>query len=152
MGEDLNHGTWAYLATQHGHIDVDHSIQIGMRSPNPETLGFDIVHADELLGAPMADTVERIRARVGDRPVYVTFDIDFLDPAYAPGTGTPVCGGPTTHQARALLQGMAGLRVIGADVVEVAPPYDHAGITALAGATVAYDLLALLAIGRADGR
>lgn len=148
MGDDLNHGTWGYLAQARGLVDPARSVQIGMRSPNPETYGFTVIDADELLGAPMETTVARIREIVGDRPVYVTFDIDFLDPAYAPGTGTPVVGGPTTHQARALLRGLDGLDVVGADVVEVAPPYDPAGVTALAGATVAYDLLYLMGHAR----
>ena len=148
MGEDLNHGTWAFLATRHGHVDPSRSIQLGMRSPNPETLGFEIVEADPLMAMTPAEAVERIRARVGANPVYLSFDIDCLDPAYAPGTGTPVVGGPTTQHIRSILHGLAGLQVIGADVVEVSPPYDHAGITALAGATIAYDLLALMALAR----
>ncbi len=148
MGDDLNHGTWGYLAQARGLVDPAHSVQIGMRSPNPDTYGFTVIDADTLLAAPMEATVERIRTIVGDRPVYLTFDIDFLDPAYAPGTGTPVVGGPTTHQARALLRGLDGLDVVGADVVEVSPPYDPAGVTALAGATFAYDLLYLLGHAR----
>lgn len=148
MGDDLNHGTWGYLAARNGLVDPVRSIQIGMRSPNPDTLGFTIVEANPLLAAPMQQTAERIRSVVGDRAAYVTFDIDFLDPAFAPGTGTPVCGGPTTHQARALLHALAGLNVVGADLVEVAPPYDPAGVTALAGATLAFDLLTLLALAR----
>jgi agmatinase len=146
MGDDLNHGTWAYLAARERLVDVARSIQIGMRSPNPDTHGFTVIEANPLLESPTRAIADRIRATVGDHPVYVTFDIDFLDPAYAPGTGTPVCGGPTTHQARALLHALAGLRLVGADVVEVAPPYDPAGVTALAAATIAYDLLALLAL------
>lgn len=148
MGDDLNHGTWAYLALEHGYIDASRTVQIGMRSPNPDTHGCTVIDANTLLDTPPATTVERIRAIVGDDPVYVTFDIDFLDPAYAPGTGTPVCGGPTTREARALLHGLAGLNVVGADVVEVAPPYDHSSITALAAATIAYDLLALMVLAR----
>jgi len=148
MGDDLNHGTWGYLATQRGLVDPARSVQVGMRSPNPETLGFTVIEANPLLAAPMEDTAQRIRTIVGEGPAYLTFDIDFLDPAFAPGTGTPVCGGPTTHQARALLHGLAGMRIVGADLVEVAPPYDPAGVTALAGATLAYDLLSLLALGR----
>jgi agmatinase len=149
MGENLNHGTWGYLAAQRGLVDPARSVQIGMRSPNPDTLGFTVIEANPLLAAPIDETVERIRDIVGDGPVYLTFDIDFLDPAYAPGTGTPVCGGPTTAQARALLHGLAGVNIVGADIVEVAPPYDPAGITALAGATLAYDLLSLLGLARA---
>ena len=91
---------------------------------------------------------QRIRDVVGDAPVYLTIDIDFLDPAFAPGTGTPVCGGPSTRQARALLHALAGINLVGADLVEVAPPYDPAGVTALAGATLSFDLLSLLALGR----
>jgi agmatinase len=106
-----------------GLVDPARSVQVGMRTPNPDTCGFTIVEADPLLAQPMTATVERIRGIVGDDPVYLTFDIDFLDPGYAPGTGTPVCGGPTTHQARQLLHG-------------------------LAGGTFAYDLLSLLARAR----
>ena len=86
---------------------------------------------------------------VGDHPVYLTFDIDFLDPAYAPGTGSPVIGGPSTHQARQILKGLEGLRIVGGDLVEVSPPYDSAGkITALAGATLAHDILYLISLAR----
>jgi agmatinase len=149
MGEDLNHGTPFYRAAQDGFVDPSRSIQIGMRTPNPETLGFEVVDVDRLLDRDLAETIAEIRARVGTAPVYLTFDIDFLDPAYAPGTGTPVVGGPTTRQARRLLHGLAGLDVVGADIVEVSPPYDHAGITALAGATLAFDLLNLISLARA---
>lgn len=148
MGDDLNHGTWGYLAVREGLVDPARSIQVGMRSPNPDTLGFTIIEANPLLEMPMQQTAERIRAVVGDHPAYLTFDIDFLDPAFAPGTGTPVCGGPTTHQARILLHALAGLNIVGADLVEVAPPYDPAGVTALAGATLTYDLLTLLSLAR----
>lgn len=148
MNDDLNHGTWGYLAAKRGLVDPSTSIQMGMRSPNPQTLGFEVIDANRMLATPPATLAEMIRARVGERPVYVTFDIDFLDPAYAPGTGTPVVGGPTTGYAREVLFNLAGLNVIGADVVEVAPPYDHAGITAIAGATIAYDLLSLMALAR----
>ena len=148
MGNDLNHGTWGYLAVREGYVDPARSIQVGMRSPNPETLGFTIIDANPLLAAPMESAAQRIRDVVGNGPAYLTFDIDFLDPAFAPGTGTPVCGGPTTHQARTLLHALAGLNIVGADLVEVAPPYDPASVTALAGATLAYDLLSLLALAR----
>jgi agmatinase len=147
-GDDLNNGTWAHLAARAGFVDPARSIQVGMRTPNPDAGGFTIVEADPLLAEPMSATVDRIREVVGDDPAYLTFDIDFLDPAFAPGTGTPVCGGPSTHQARQLLHGLAGMNIVGADLVEVAPPYDPAGVTALAGATLAYDLLSLLALGR----
>jgi len=148
MGDDLNHGTWGYLAVRDGLVDPTRSVQVGIRSPNPDTFGFTIIEANPLLESPMQRTAERIRAVVGNHPAYLTFDIDFLDPAFAPGTGTPVCGGPTTHQARTLLHALAGLNIVGADLVEVAPPYDPAGVTALAGATLAYDLLTLLWLAR----
>ena len=93
----------------------------------------------------MPRAIERIRDRVGDRPLYVSVDIDVLDPAHAPGTGTPEPGGLTTRELQELLRGLDGLEIHGADVVEVAPAYDHAELTALAAAQVAYELLALLA-------
>lgn len=152
IGDDLNHGTWGYLAAREGWVDPKRSIQVGMRSPNPETRGFTVVEAWSLFSEPMRVTVDRIRDVVGDGPAYLTFDIDFLDPAFAPGTGTPVCGGATTLQARQLLHGLGGLNIVGADLVEVAPPYDPAGVTALAGATLAYDMVSLLALARSRRR
>lgn len=148
MGDDLNHGTMFRTAAREGFVDPARSIQVGMRTPNPDTCGFTIVDADTLLDRPLADTIDEIRATVGERPVYLSFDIDFLDPSSAPGTGTPVVGGPTARQARQLLRGLAGLNVIGADLVEVAPPLDPSDITAIVGATIALDLAHLLALAR----
>jgi agmatinase len=88
---------------------------------------------------------ERIRARVGDRPIYVSIDIDVLDPAFAPGTGTPEAGGMTSRELLAVLRGMAGLRIVGCDIVEVAPVYDHAEITSVAASHVAYELVSVMA-------
>lgn len=150
MGDDLNHGTSFYRAAEDGTVDPSRSIQVGMRTPNPETHGYEVVDVAQLLDRDLVDTVAQIRRRVGTSPTYVSFDIDFLDPAYAPGTGTPVVGGPTTRHARQLLHGLAGLNVVGADIVEVAPPYDSAGITALAAATLAFDLLNLISLARAS--
>ncbi|MCB2150764.1 MAG: arginase family protein, partial [Rhodobacteraceae bacterium] len=90
-------------------------------------------------------TVSRIQAVVGAAPAYLTFDIDALDPAFAPGTGTPVCGGLATWQAQALIRRLGGLSLVGADLVEVSPPFDHAEITALAGASLLMDMVCLLA-------
>jgi agmatinase len=150
MGDDFNHGTPFRRAAVEELVDPDRSVQVGIRTPNPDTMGFNIIDADRLLDDGVAVTSDAIRAIVGDRAAYITFDIDFLDPAYAPGTGTPVIGGPTTAQARRLLRGLAGLRIVGADVVEVAPAHDPTGhITALAGATLALDLVHLLALARA---
>ena len=147
-GDELNHGTMFLRAARDGVIDPATSVQTGMRTPNVSH-GFNVIHADRLFDIGVAAAVAEIRNIVGDRPAYLTFDIDFLDPAYAPGTGTPVVGGPTTWQARQLLFGLAGMNIIGADVVEVAPAYDPTGqITALAGATIAHDELYLLGLAR----
>jgi len=147
-GDELNHGTMFLRAARDGIIDPATSVQTGMRTPNV-THGFNVIHADRMFDIGIAATIAEIRAVVGDRPAYLTFDIDFLDPAYAPGTGTPVIGGPTTWQARQLLFGLAGMNIVGADLVEVAPAYDPSGqITALAGATIAHDELYLLGLAR----
>lgn len=143
--EDFNHGTMFYHAIQEGLIDVDHSIQVGIRTPNPDTFGIKILDAMQLGNMTMAEVVARIAERVGDSKAYLTFDIDFLDPAFAPGTGTPVAGGATVMQAREILLGLKGLKIVGGDQVEVAPAYDPLGsITALAGATIAADILYLI--------
>ena len=143
----VNHGSMFRRAADEGLVDPARSVQIGMRTPN-ETYGFNVVHADELFARGVDAVAERCHEIVGDRPTYLTVDIDVLDPAYAPGTGTPVVGGPTTWEARRLLFGLVGLDIVGADLVEVAPPYDHGAITALAGATLAIDELHLLGAAR----
>jgi len=151
--EDHNHGTMFYHAAKEGVVDAAHSIQIGVRTPNPDTHGFTILDARWLHEHGPRAAAEKVRSLVGSRAVYLTFDIDFLDPAYAPGTGTPVIGGPTTHQARELLFGLSGLNIVGGDQVEVSPPYDVPGqVTALAGATLAADILYLLGLARAERR
>ncbi|MFN8162085.1 MAG: agmatinase [Solirubrobacterales bacterium] len=145
LGRGLNHGSMFRRAVEEGLVDPSRSIQIGIRTPNPDTLGFPIIDAEALDEQGPAAAAARTIELVGDNPAYLTFDIDFLDPSFAPGTGTPVVGGPSTLQARRLLRGLAGLRFVGADVVEVAPAYDpSAQITALAGATVALDLVHLM--------
>ncbi len=147
--DDLHHGTMFYHAIQEGLIDPDVSMQIGLRTPNPETFGIEIVHANECLDLHPQELVARIRERVGERLAYLTFDIDCLDPADAPGTGTPVSGGVSSGWARRVLHGLDGLRIVGGDQVEVAPHYEGPSqITALAGATIAADILYLLAGGR----
>jgi agmatinase len=109
-------------------------------------LGFAIVSTDDVARRGVDDALDRVRARVGDRPVYVSIDIDVLDPAHAPGTGTPEPGGLTSRELQMILRGLTGLNLVGADVVEVAPAYDHAELTTIAAANVVYDLLALLAL------
>jgi agmatinase len=141
----IDHGTMFWWAAKNGLIDPARSVQIGIRTTNPDTLGFNIIDAPDVHASGLEAVIARTREILGDRPVYLTFDIDCLDPSCAPGTGTPVCGGLTTHQAMALLRGLAGINVVGMDVVEVAPAYDVAEITALAGAHLAMEMLYLYA-------
>ena len=144
----IDHGTMFFHAAREGLVDPARSVQVGIRTVNPDTRGFRILDAPFVHSKGEAATADAIRDTVGDRPVYLTFDIDCLDPCFAPGTGTPVVGGLSTAQARAILRAVAGLNVVGADLVEVAPPYDVAGITALAGASLAQDFLALIAVAK----
>ncbi|UVC10760.1 agmatinase [Rhizobium sp. TH2] len=142
-GKRIDHGSFVGRAARDGVIDTSHSIQIGIRTHAPEDCGIRLVYGHEVEDMTAAAIAETILGHVGDRPCYVTFDIDCLDPAYAPGTGTPVAGGPSSAKMLSVLQKLGGLDIRGGDVVEVSPPYDHAGITAIAGATVAMYLLAL---------
>jgi agmatinase len=139
-GRRIDHGSFVGRAARDGVIDVTHSIQVGIRTHAPDDCGIRMHEVEDMSAGAIAET---ILAHVGDRPCYVTFDIDCLDPAYAPGTGTPVSGGPSSAKMLSVIQRLGALDVRGADVVEVSPPYDHAGITAIAGATVAMYLLAL---------
>ena len=143
--ESLNHGTMFYKAIKNGIVDPKKSVQIGIRTWNEDFMGTNILDAPWVNDNGWQQTVTRIKEIVGNNLTYLTFDIDCLDPAFAPGTGTPVPGGLSTHQALSILRNLDGINLIGADVVEVAPSYDHAEITALAGAHVACDILALLA-------
>jgi agmatinase len=120
-------------------------VQVGLRTTNRDTLEFNILDAPWVHENGIEAVVTETKKILGQRPVYLTFDIDCLDPSYAPGTGTPVCGGLTTFQATAILRKLAGIDVIGMDVVEVAPAYDVGEITALAGATLAMELVSLYA-------
>lgn len=144
-GEGINHGTMFYKAAKEGIVLPEHSIQIGIRTTNDDTLGYDIVSATAVHEQSAVSIVKRIKERVGNRPAYITFDIDCLDPAFAPGTGTPVPGGLSSFQALNIIRGLSGINLIGMDVVEVAPAYDHAELTALAGAQIGIELLALYA-------
>jgi len=139
----VDHGTFVYKAVKEGLIVPERSIQIGIRTEVEDRLGIAGVDAPEVHRIGPDLVADRIREVVGDHPAYLTFDIDGLDPAFAPGTGTPVWGGLTTGQAAAILRGIAGINLVGGDVVEVSPPYDHAGITAVAAAHVAVELLCL---------
>jgi agmatinase len=130
-------------------IDPDRSIQIGIRTHAPEDCGIRIVYGHEVEEMRSADIAAAILDRTAGAKAYVTFDIDCLDPAFAPGTGTPVAGGPSSAKILSVLRLLGDLDIVGADVVEVAPAYDHADITANAGATVAMHYLGLLAQKRA---
>ena len=141
-----NHGSMFYYAPREGIIDPAISIQIGIRTEyNEATHEFEVISAARTNDLAAEQIIEQICARVGDSPCYLTFDIDCLDPAYAPGTGTPVIGGLTTDRALKILRGLTGLNLVGMDIVEVAPSYDHAEITALAAATLGLEMLYVLA-------
>ena len=140
--EKYNHGCMFYRAPRDGLIDPAHSIQVGIRTEyDAPTHEFAVLDAQRVNDQSAAATVAAIRSRVGSQPAYLSFDIDCLDPACAPGTGTPVVGGLSTSRALQILQGIADLDIVGFDVMEVAPAYDHADITALAGATLALQFL-----------
>jgi agmatinase len=154
FGQAYAHGSVFYHAIQEGLVDPDRMIQIGIRSPVQRNVhdwtvdkGVTIVSAQEVHETRCAAVAQRIRTVVGDRPCYLTFDIDALDPAFAPGTGTPEIGGLATWQAQAILRALDGLQFVGMDLVEVAPAYDVAEITALAGATLVWEYLALVMRG-----
>jgi agmatinase len=141
----IDHGTMFYHAAKEGIVDAAHSVQVGMRTFNVDSHGYQVYDADWVHENGAKATIDVIKETVGNRPCYLTFDIDCLDPAFAPGTGTPVIGGLSTQQARKILRGLAGINIVGMDLVEVAPAYDVSEITALAGATLALDMLCLYA-------
>jgi len=141
-----DHGSMFYHAPKEGLIDPAHSIQLGIRTEYDESNhGFMVIHGDELNDLSINEISDVIRERVQDRPVYLTFDIDCLDPAFAPGTGTPVVGGISTDKALKIIRSLKGVHLVAADVVEVAPAYDHSDITSLAAATILLDLMYLIA-------
>lgn len=139
----IDHGTMMYKAVRQGYVDPARSVQIGIRTVTEDYLGMNVITARDAHEMGVAEVVARVKGIVGDHPTYLTFDIDALDPAFAPGTGTPVWGGLASWQAAAILRDLAGVNLVGGDVVEVSPPYDPTGITAIAGAHVAYELLCL---------
>ena len=126
-----------------GLIDVERSVQIGIRTTNPDTMGITTLDARFVHEHGPAETARRVKEIVGDVPAYLTFDIDCLDPAFAPGTGTPVWGGLSSGQAAIILRDLAGINLKGGDVVEVSPPFDTTGATAIAGAHVAVEVISL---------
>jgi agmatinase len=153
FGAPYTHGTPFRRAREEGLLDPAHCLHVGIRGPlysredlsSDEVLGFQVIGADDFQTDGLAAVVERIRARIDGAPVYVSVDIDVLDPAHAPGTGTPEAGGLTSRELLACLRSLVGVDLVGADVVEVAPAYDHAEITGIAAAHVAYELISVLA-------
>ena len=139
----IDHGTMFYKAVKLGLIDVERSVQIGIRTTNPDTMGITTLDARFVHEHGPAETARRVKEIVGDVPAYLTFDIDCLDPAFAPGTGTPVWGGLSSGQAAIILRDLAGINLKGGDVVEVSPPFDTTGATAIAGAHVAVEVISL---------
>jgi agmatinase len=157
-GERYFHGTPFRRAVEEGLLDPARSLLAGMRGPlyaasdtvQPIEMGFEVIPGDELATTTPAEYGRRVRARIGDGPVYMSFDIDVLDPAFAPGTGTPEVTGLYPREALGFLRALAGIEFTGYDVVEVSPAYDTPGqVTALHAAAVAYEMLALLAVARA---
>jgi len=150
-GTKLSHGSFVGRAVRQGLINPDHSIQVGIRTQAPEDCGIETLSAYDVHRTSADLVAKHIRDRVGDMPAYLSFDIDCLDPAFAPGTGTPVAGGLSSAQALMALAGLGDIDFVGGDVVEVSPPYDHADITAIAAATVAQHYIGLLAKRRQAG-
>lgn len=153
FGAPLTHGTPFRRASEEGLIDKTASMHVGIRGPlysrqdltDDQVLGFQVIGAHDMDDMGWRGAVEQIRARVGDRPTYVSLDIDVLDPAYAPGTGTPEAGGLTSRELLNILRSFGQLNLVGADIVEVAPAYDHAEITGVAAAHAAYELISAMA-------
>lgn len=157
FGEKYNHGTWMRRAIEEGLVDVAHSIEVGLRGPIygaqdwtglRSELGLEYLTTEDVLRIGPAGTAEAIRERVGDRPAFISFDIDVVDPAFAPGTGTPEPGGLSAHDALTIVRGLTGIDFLGFDVVEVIPAYDPAGQTAFLAANLAYEMLSLVALRR----
>ena len=157
FGEKYNHGTWMRRAIEEELVDVEHSIEVGLRgsvyAPEDWTILDKELHlaytpTHEILRRDLGATVEMIRERVGDRPTFISFDIDVVDPGFAPGTGTPEAGGLTSFQALEILRGLQGINFVGFDLVEVIPAYDPAGQTATLAANLAFEMISLVALQR----
>ena len=156
FGSKYTHGSWMRRAVEEGLVDAGHTLQVGIRGPlfssadiaDVHRLGIEILPMDAIVDWPVSRIVDTIRTRVGQVPLYITFDVDAVDPAFAPGTGVPEIGGLTSLQAVALMNQLVGLDIVGADVVEVAPAFDSAGITSLFAARAGYEILGLMACRR----
>ena len=144
-----HHGTMFFHAQNEGIVDSRCSVQIGIRTEYiRDGHNFTVLDAEWVMDHGVDDILETVKGVVGDHPVYVTFDIDCLDPSFAPGTGTPVVGGLSTARALNIIRGLTGFNLVGMDIVEVSPPYDHAEITSLAAATLGLEFLYVLAANR----
>ncbi|NWZ51872.1 SPEB protein, partial [Haliaeetus albicilla] len=152
LGEKIYHGTPFRRCVEEGLLDCSRVVQIGIRGssydPDPykycQDQGFRVVPAEECWRKSLAPLMGEVRTQMGDKPVYISFDIDGLDPAYAPGTGTPEIAGLTPVQALEIIRGCKGLNIVGCDLVEVAPMYDVSGNTALLGANLLFEMLCIL--------
>jgi agmatinase len=150
-GKKLSHGLFLLRAVREGLVNPARSIQVGIRAHAPSDCGIQMLPAYQVHRMLPDELGQRIREQVRDVPAYLSFDIDCLDPAFAPGTGTPVAGGLSSAQALMALSSLDSVNFVGGDVVEVSPPYDHADVTAIAAATVAQHYIGLLAMRRARG-
>ncbi|MEV7805461.1 agmatinase [Microbispora sp. NPDC088329] len=154
FGAEYTHGTPFRRAVEEGILDTEAVCHVGTRGPlygkkdleDDRRLGFGIVTSADVMRRGVDEITDALRQRIGGRPLYLSIDIDVLDPAHAPGTGTPEAGGLTSRELLEILRGLAGCDLVGADVVEVSPAYDHAEITSVAASHVAYDLISLLAL------
>ena len=154
FGAEYTHGTPFRRAVEEGILDTEAISHVGTRGPlygkrdleDDRRFGFGILTSSDVLRQGVDEVAAKLRDRIGNRPLYVSVDIDVLDPAHAPGTGTPEAGGMTSRELLEILRGLRGLNLVGADVVEVAPAYDHADITAVAASHVAYDLITLMGL------
>jgi len=157
-GERYTHGTWCKRAIEEGLIDTRRAVQLGIRGslygsedrPAARALGLHLIPTEELLRRGVDDVVVEVRQRIGSGPVFLTFDIDFVDPGFAPGTGTPEVGGPNSRDALRLVRGLRGIELVGFDLVEVLPQYDHGEVTSLLAGTLMHEFLALLALERRE--
>lgn len=153
FGAPYTHGTPFRRAAEESLFDDDASMHVGIRGPlysaddlaRDAELGFKVVHCDELETHGVEHVIERIRERIGDRPLYLSIDIDVLDPSHAPGTGTPEIAGLSSRELLHIIRGLQGANLVAADIVEVSPAYDHAEITSLAAATIAFEMINLIA-------
>jgi len=159
FGHKYMHGTPFRRAVEEGLIDTEHAIQVGMRGSlyGPEdydqarALGFEVWPTDDVRRAGIPAVIETVRRRLGEKPVFLSFDIDFVDPSFAPGTGTPEIGGFSSREAQEFVRGLAGANLVAMDLVEVLPAYDPAGVTALIAANIIFEALSVIALRRRTG-